>query len=238
MFLLTPVFGSNNIPNIIKIGFSVILSFIVLPLIDYPQFLIIKNIYQLVYFIFNEFINGLVFGFISMLILNSLYVAGDIVDKNIGFSIVNVISPQDETEIPMSANFYYTMAILIFLIIDGHHFIVESLLQSFKIINLGHSFLNSLSLNMLTELLNTSFVIGFKIAAPIIITIFISNVLLGVLSRAMPQMNVFVVGMPLKILVGLITLLVLLPLYFKVFINIFDIMFDYMQNFLKNLIRG
>jgi len=236
IFLLTPVFGSKNIPTPLKIGLAGFLTLIAFPIITYSDKLSIINIYQLVYSILFEFFIGLIFGFVSLLILNSIYVAGVIIDRNIGFSIVSVMSPQDESEIPITANFFYIMALLVFLTTNSHHILIKAVLYSFRIIPLGYENINLLFIDKVVEILETSFVFGFKMAAPIIITIFITNILLGILSRTMPQMNVFMVGMPLKVFIGLITIFVVLRLYWGIFNNIFMIMFDYIKDYLNSVI--
>lgn len=238
IFLMTPVFGGKTIPMKVKVGFSVILSVIVFPLVNISEDIYIHSFINLVYYLVNEILIGLLFGFISMLILNAIYIAGVIVDRNIGFSIVSVMSPQDEGEMPITANLYYLMAMLVFLATDCHHLMIKAMIYSFKVIPLGTLGINLLEVNQVIDILRESFVNGFKISAPIMITIFVSNVLLGILSRAMPQMNIFMVGMPLKIIMGLITLYLLLPLYINVFENIFLKTFDYFREFLSLAVKG
>lgn len=238
IFLLTPVFGNRNIPSPLKIGFAFFLTFISFPLVIEKYNLLIDNNFVFLYYLITEFIIGLIFGFVSQLILASIYLAGQIVDYNIGFSIVNVMSPEDESEIPVTANLYYTIAIFVFLSTNSHHKLVTAILYSFNVMPLGFSSSNLILLDNIIEMLRTSFVLGFKIALPIIITIFITNVLLGILSRAMPQMNVFIVGMPLKILIGLITIFIVLPLYIGIFNNIFAMLFDYINSFIKSGLQG
>ncbi|SHJ91432.1 flagellar biosynthetic protein FliR [Paramaledivibacter caminithermalis] len=238
IFLLTPVFGTKTIPRTLKIGIAGFLTLIAFPIITISSKLQIIHVYQLLYYMLIEFLIGLVFGFISLLILNSIYIAGVLVDRNIGFSIVSVISPQDESQIPITANFYYVMCILVFLMTDLHHTLIKAVLHSFKIIPIGYETVKLLFVDKVIEILETSFILGFKIAVPVMITIFITNVILGILSRAIPQMNVFVVGMPLKIFIGLVTIFIVLPLYFKVFSNIFAIMFDYIKEFLNSAVKG
>lgn len=238
IFLMTPVFGGKTIPMKVKVGFSVILSVIVFPLVNISEDIYIHSFINLVYYLVNEILIGLLFGFISMLILNAIYIAGVIVDRNIGFSIVSVMSPQDEGEMPITANLYYLMAMLVFLATDCHHLMIKAMIYSFKVIPLGTLGINLLEVNQVIDILRESFVNGFKISAPIMITIFVSNVLLGILSRAMPQMNIFMVGMPLKIIMGLITLYLLLPLYINVFENMFLKTFDYFREFLSLAVKG
>ncbi|WP_432400539.1 flagellar biosynthetic protein FliR [Wukongibacter sp. M2B1] len=236
IFLLTPIFGNKTIPISLKIGFSGFLTLIAYPIVTYSEQISFANIYQLLYFMIFEFFIGLITGFISLLVLNSIYLAGVIVDRNIGFSMVSVISPQDESQIPITANFYYIMAALLFLATDLHHMVIKAILYSFNVIPLGYQNINLLFVDKVAEILRVSFVIGFKMSAPIIITIFVSNVLLGILSRAMPQMNVFMVGMPLKVFIGVMTLFIILPLYLGIYNNIFSIMFDYIKEFLDKAV--
>lgn len=236
IFLLTPVFGSKNIPIPLKIGLAGFLTLIAFPIVTYSDKLSIINIYQLLYYVLFEFFIGLIFGFVSLLILNSIYIAGVMIDRNIGFSIVSVMSPQDEAEIPITANFFYIIALLVFLTTDLHHTLIKAVLYSFEKIPLGYENINLLFIDKVVEIIKISFVLGFKMAAPIVITIFITNILLGILSRAMPQMNVFMVGMPLKVFIGLITILIVLPLYWGIFKNIFAIMFDYIRDILNSAI--
>ena len=109
----------------------------------------------------------------------------------------------------------------------------KAMIYSFNSIPLGTVNTNLLQLPLVIELMRESFVNGFKISAPIMITIFVSNILLGILSRAMPQMNIFMVGMPLKVLMGLLTVYLLLPLYINVFENLFIRAFEYFRGFLS-----
>jgi len=155
----------------------------------------------------------------------------------IGFSMVSIINPEDETETPITANLFYILAILIFFIANFHHKLIISIAYSLEKIPIGSNFLKLISPELVIEILQTSFVFGFKMAAPILVTILISDLLLGILSRAMPQMNVFIVGMPLKILIGLLALFIVFPSFIKLINNIFTRMFDYINIFLSNTIK-
>jgi len=238
IFLLTPVFGNRAIPLQIKLGFSFFLTFITMPLVTVEGIAYNESFLFFFYFLITEFMIGLLFGFVSMLILNSIYLTGLLIDNNIGFSIVNVLSPEDESEIPITANLFYTLAILVFLITNSHHTLIKAIIYSFKVLPLGYKASNLILLDKTIEILKTSFILGFKMASPIIITIFITNVLLGILSRTIPQMNVFIVGMPLKILIGIITIFVVFPLYSGIFKNIFSMLFDYISDFVNSAPKG
>ncbi len=231
IFLSVPIFSNTNVSSYIKIGFSLILSMILFPNIKMPEQLVYQNIYILLFSSIKELLLGIAIGFICYLYFSSLYLAGHLIDMEMGFSIVNVISPQDDTEIPLVANLLYILASLVFLSINGHHILIYALKYSFDKIPLGLFNINDLMLNQIIEIITFTFVIALKMAAPVLIALFIANVLLGILARTMPQMNVFMVGLPLKIMLGLIVLLLIFPLYIPFFEYLFDRMFEALNRF-------
>lgn len=238
IFVSAPVFNQKNVPVYVKLGFSLIFSMIIFPVIKVPLNLELGNFYILLLMSVKELMVGIMIGFIGYLFFSLLYLAGRIADMQIGFAMVSVINPQDDTQIPLMGSFFYTMAILIFLSTNGHHVFIQSLKYSFDHIPLGGLRINIFMIDKLIEIMSVTFVISFKIAAPILISIFISNVLLGILARTMPQMNVFVVGMPLKILVGLVVIILVFPLYVGVFEHIFDLMFENIHEFINLMAKG
>ena len=234
MFLLIPIFSTGNIPNNIKAGFLFFLSIIVIPFIMRTANISYVNFMDFSYHLGIEFIIGLSFGMVTTIVLGSVYLAGAIVDRNIGFSMVNVISPMDQSEMPISANIYYIFAMMIFLFTNAHHILIQGILESVKFIPVGGDKLNLLLFRDFTELLKDSFIIGFKIAAPFIITILVANIILGLLSKAMPGMNVFIVGMPFKIFIGLLLFYLMIPIYYNSFLEIYDLIFGYLKDLLNN----
>ncbi|WP_207642571.1 flagellar biosynthetic protein FliR [Inediibacterium massiliense] len=238
IFVVAPVFSHNNIPPHIKIGFSLIISLVIFPFVKVPQDFIIGSFYSLLFISFKELVTGLMIGFICYLFFSSIYLVGSIIDMQIGFSMAEVMNPQDDTQVPLMGNLFYIMAILIFLSINGHHTLIYALKYSFTSVPLNSLVIHESMIEKIIEIMRSTFVIAFKMSAPILVTIFISNVVLGVLARTMPQMNVFIVGMPMKIFIGLIMILLMLPLYVGFFENIFAHMFESLYSFLNLVIRG
>ena len=237
-FLMSvPILSTNNIPPYMKIGFAVVLSFIVFPLVE-PINQANNHILTLFIFIGKESITGILLGFICYLFFSVVYLAGHIVDMELGFSIASVINPEDETEIPLMANLFYMIASLIFFAINGHHLLIQGLVNSFRIMPLGSLSFNYFMIDNIINITMSTFILAVKIAGPVIVSIFLSNILLGILARTMPQMNVFVVGMPLKIIVGLLILFLILPLYGGMFEYVFDRMNDNLNDFIYSMIRG
>jgi flagellar biosynthetic protein FliR len=239
MILTAPIFNQNNIPTYVKLGFSLIFAFVLLPIMKVPANLQIANFYELMLLGFKELILGMIIGFICYLFFSIVYLAGHMIDMEIGFSIASVLNPMDENEeIALSANLIFTMAVLVFLSINGHHKLIQALKQSFDIVPIGRLDINGLMIEKLISIFISIFVIAFKFSAPIIVAIFLTNVLLGILARTMPQMNVFVVGMPIKILLGMIVLFIVFPLYIGFFEYIFDTMFEHLWDLLHAIVKG
>lgn len=236
LFLLTPVFSRNNIPNILKVGFSFFCSVILINILDVK--LLNLSPYNLVIFTIKELLVGLMLGFVSYLFFTSLYLAGQIIDMQIGFGMVNVLDPQHNIQVPIIGTLYYILAILIFLTIDGHHFLLDALIKSYEYVPIGQFKFADGFVNQLIRILSQTFIIGFKISGPVLAAIFLADVLLGILAKTMPQMNVFIVGMPLKILVGIVTIIITLPLFIATLQHIFNNMYEEIFNFLKVIQKG
>ncbi len=236
LFIATPIFSRNNIPNTLKVSFAVLLSFVLLNAIN--SNLVNYGIFDFTILIVKELAIGLVIGFISYLFFTSLYLAGQVIDMQIGFGMVNVLDPQSNIQIPIMGSFYYILAILVFLTIDGHYFLIEALTSSFEYVPIGHFVFTENILKQLTVILGQTLIIGFKISSPVLATIFLADVLLGILARTMPQMNVFIVGMPLKVSVGIVTIVVSLPLFFIALQHIFNNMYEEIFSFLKVIQKG
>lgn len=236
LFLITPIFSRNNIPNVLKIGFSFFCSVILVNILDIEHLDLVP--YELIIFSIKELLVGLMLGFISYLFFTSLYLAGQIIDMQMGFGMVNVIDPQNNIQVPVMGTYYYIISILIFLTLDGHHFLIDALVQSYKYIPIGQfKFANDI-ISQLIRILSKTFVIGIRISAPVLASIFLADVLLGILAKTMPQMNVFIVGMPFKILVGIIIIIITLPLFIAILQNIFTNMHEEIFNFLKVIQKG
>lgn len=239
IFVVAPFFSRNSIPMIAKIGLSLFLAFILSPGIIPSTLINIDSYLQLAFYGFNEFVIGIIIGFIGFIYFSTLYLAGTIIDTQMGFGMVNVMDPQTNSQIPIMGSFYNILFTLIFLAINGHHFIIRSLVYSYNVLPIGGSpvFNEELTLHI-TAVMTEVFIFSIKLGAPILATILIANVLLGVLARSMPQMNVFIVGMPLKIGVGLVTTLITLQYLIPFSEKLFDRMFNSILIVLEILVKG
>jgi flagellar biosynthetic protein FliR len=139
--------------------------------------------------------------------------AGKVMDMQVGFAIVNVMDPTSGQQMPLIGSFLYNLTVIIFLVVNGHHMLIDALFESFKMVPLL-SMEMSLSLPLIIANFTTGiFLTGMKIAMPVTFSILLTNTGLGILARTMPQLNIFVVGLPMHIAIGLSMLMMLIPFY-------------------------
>jgi len=208
-----PVFGSANVPIPVKVGLSAFLSIIVYSFsepIGIPEVL---SVTELLGLIIKEGIIGLLFGFITGLLFYGIQFAGHFISFQMGFAMVQIIDPQSQERVPIIGQFYFIMAILLFLIINGHHLILTGLVESFRIVPIGTGILSGELTALLIKLTGDVFVLALKIASPILVTLFLTDVMMGIIARTVPQMNIFFVSLPLKIGMGMILVITTLSLF-------------------------
>ncbi|WP_026476016.1 flagellar biosynthetic protein FliR [Alkaliphilus transvaalensis] len=239
IFVAAPVFARNNFPMPMKIGFSVAISFILLPILGDGFLLEINGFWQLTYYTIIEFMIGIIIGFIAFMYFSALYLAGTIIDTQMGFGMVNVFDPQTNTQVPVMGNFYNNLVSLLFIVMNGHHLLIRILADSYQLLPVGFTFtIGSDMIGQLNHIMIEVFILAFKFSAPVLITVLLANILLGILARTMPQMNVFIVGLPLKIIVGIVTVMISLQFLLPFTELLFDKMFSAVFDVLKILSRG
>lgn len=213
LFIIAPIFGRRNIPAYYKIGFSALLALILVNTITVPVNDDYSNIYGYTFLVVKEFVVGLTIGFAAYIVFSGIYIAGQLIDMQIGFGMVNVLDPLSNIQVSVTTNFYFIISMLIFLSVNGHHLLIQALFDSYKWIPLGGAVYNNNLLNDIIKVTGNMFLIGFKIAAPVVAAILVSDLALGIISRTVPQLNVFVVGMPLKIVLGIAVIIITIPAF-------------------------
>jgi len=234
LFVVSPVFGRQNIPVYFKVGFSFLTAILMTYTVPAPDLSPYAGIAAFIFLIAKEFLIGLVLGYISYLIITAIYLAGQMIDMHIGFGMVSVYDPMSNIQIPVTANFYFILTMIIFLAIDGHHLLIYTLTDSFTMLPLNSTLtIDSALLDFFLKVFTSVFVIAFKIAAPVTAAVLIADVSLGVIAKAVPQVNVFVVGMPLKILLGLLIIFFTLTAFRNIVHVLMGGMYDEMIRFME-----
>lgn len=210
LLVTAPVFSTRLIPVQWKVAFSLLFALLLLPLLpalpEPPP-----TLWHWMSLAVQEAVFGLTAGFVTSLSLAAIQVAGQIVDVQIGFGMVNVLDPQLGTQVPLIGSFYQVLAMLIFLLSNGHHQLLRAAVASFHAVPLDRFTLAPDLQPYIVQLFSHAFVLGLKLALPVLATLLLTDVGIGLMSRAVPQMNLFVIGLPAKVLVGLIALLLAMP---------------------------
>lgn len=213
IFSVAPFLGSANIPGYAKAGLSLLLSYILFPAVYSAGVAIPDTVLAYAALAAGEFLLGLIFGFVSSLIMQAVQMAGHVLDMQIGFGIVNVFDPQFGQQVPLLGNFKYILALMVFLATNGHHVLLSALVASFKLVPVTGVVIPASLAGFIVDLVSGAFAIAFKITVPVLASLVLADVAFGILARTMPQMNIFVVGIPAKLIIGIFAMMMALPFY-------------------------
>lgn len=234
-FFAVKVFFPTGTPKIMKIFLGMILSYGAITGVDYSLVVDINSNYVIAYMIINEIICGLLLGFIVNLIFDVFKMAGAFMDAQAGLSMLNILDPSTKSNATLMANLSYTISMVIFFVSDGHHLVIKCIIESFNIVPIGIDISISNSFNVLLDIFIKYFVIGVKIAIPMVLIIIMTDICMGLISRTVPALNVMVLGMPVKLLLGLITFVAILPMLVKTMVSAMNYIPDMLEKILKVL---
>jgi flagellar biosynthetic protein FliR len=215
LLIMIPIIGERAVPVRVKGGLAILVSLLVFPSIraDMNNLPAEEDIFTLAIAMIGEIMIGVVIGLITKIIFAGIQFAGEMIGIQVGFSIVNVIDPVTSTQVSVIAEFQYLIALLVYLAIDAHHTLIFAIIDSYRIVSpLNYHFSGPLMKHILI-LSKELFSMAIKISAPIMAVLLFTNVALGVVARTVPQINVFIVGFPVQITVGLIVFGLTAPLF-------------------------
>lgn len=221
LMVAAPVYNSRNIPGPVKVFFTLLLSVIIFFLVS-GTFSVPELSLQIIIVFVSEFLVGIVIGYAANLLFSAIQLAGQSIDMQMGFGIVNVMDPQTGIQVPLMGTFKYLIAILVFFAINGHYWLIQALFFSYELVPINGLQINEAFTFLLIDLTGKMFLIAFKLAAPMVGALFITDFVMGIISRTVPQMNVFLVGMPAKILFGFLLLIIIIPLYVYLLTALFE----------------
>jgi flagellar biosynthesis protein FliR len=234
-FLLTaPVFSGRQIPPVYKVGLGFALSILCVGMIKEPVHDPSLGTYSLL--ILKECLVGIVIGLVATIIFYAVQLAGSMIDLQIGFSMATLFDPSFGVQSTLTGQFQNMLAILVLLSTDAHHLLIQGILASFdwiSLVNWVPSFTDGRLSTFLLESVQKLFMIGFMMAAPMIGTLFLVDVAIGIVARTVPQMNIFAIELPIKILVSFLIYILILPSFFYLLIKLFQTMFTSMQAIFK-----
>ncbi|NRG43430.1 flagellar biosynthetic protein FliR [Bacillus sp. CRN 9] len=236
-FLMMPIFSYRTIPNAAKIGIGFFLAWIMIYTIDAPV-LEIDGTYFLL--IIKEALVGIFVGFIAYLMLSAIQIAGGFIDFQMGFAIANVIDPQTGAQSPLTGQYLYMISLLFLLSVNGHHLLMDGIFYSYQFIPIDQPWIpfgDEGLAEFVVKAFSSMFIIAFQMAIPVVGSLFLVDVALGIIARTVPQLNVFVVGLPVKIGVSFIVLFIVMSVLMVVVSRLFETMLETMRG-LMSLMGG
>jgi flagellar biosynthetic protein FliR len=201
LMVIAPFFGSVSIPVRVRAFIAFALAVLITPTqldvpITFPQNLIDYSI-----FIGGELLAGITLGMGTLILFAGIQVGGQIIATVGGSALANVLDPSSGTSVPVMAQFLFLFTLALFLIIGGHRMVMDALLSTFVTVPPGTAGLDSTIAQTLSQLIGQSFVLAMRTAAPTVTALLLSTLVLGLISRTMPQLNILAVGFGLNSLV-------------------------------------
>lgn len=225
MFTAAPIFGHAHVPPQVKIGLALTISLALLSVVPQPPAILAENVWLLAAAAVKEAAVGIILGFVATMVFMAIQLAGEAADIQIGFGLANIADPLLGTQTSLLGQFQFIVATLLFLIVNGHHLLLAALVRSFSLVPLDAFALHGILSARILDILAQLFLIGLSIGAPVMLAVFLTDLALGLLGRTVPQMNLLLVGFPIKILVGLGMLLISLPFFLTACRGLFDGMY-------------
>ena len=212
IMVFAPFYCGGAFPVQIKIILPLVVALTLAPMVPLAQFPAEFGLVQVVAAVLGEALVGMLLGMTASFIFDGLQLAGQIIGFQLGFSIINVIDPQSAVEVSVISVLNNFVGLTLFLLINGHHWFFQAVSESLQYLPAGGVRLQGPLVEAILRLSTQIFVSGLRIAAPVIAVTLIADVVLGMIGRVAPQINILIVGMPVKTLVGLATLSI--ALYF------------------------
>ena len=224
IFQMLPFFNAKVVPILAKAGLAFIITIILFPVINTKTVEFPSTIIGMAQLVLTEFIIGIILGLLVLVFFEGIRMMGQLVGFQTGFAITNIIDPQSGAQISILANLAYLVAMIFFLLLNGHHLLLSAVRDSFEIIPVGSLRLNAEMFNKIIPIYGDMFAVAIKIGAPAIAALLFTNLAFGLIVKLIPQMNIMIVAFPVQIIIGLI--------FFGVSLNV---LLKFMEAYLKNL---
>ncbi|ADY54971.1 flagellar biosynthetic protein FliR [Syntrophobotulus glycolicus DSM 8271] len=233
MVMIAPVFGARGVPNLVKLGLAMALSVVLYPTVLSMTVQVPVDTLLYIGLIIKEVTVGLVIGLVINLLTSVMQTAGELIDYQIGFTLGNTIDPINGMQSPMTGNFLMVLTTMLLLAINAHHLIIAAMVKSYSYIPVNTGILPK-GMTFYIQIVGQVIALGAQIAMPIFGALFLADVGVGLLSKTVPQLNIFSVIFPVKIIFGLTLLFLSIPYLGSTVSNLTDIV----MNWVFQLYRG
>lgn len=230
MIFAAPIFAHNSIPILAKIFLALVIAYITFLTIDKSKINVDLNLITLIIYSIREIITGLIMGYVMNFIFWGVSYAGTYIGFDMGLMLAEVLNPMEEIQNNIIGEVFYYSAILIFILINGHHYVISGVVASFEVIPLGKYVINASVYQLLLKYSFVVFTIAVKIASPIIVSFFLIHLAESIIARIIPNIQIIFVTQPLKSGLGILLIIALIPFYVYAIKNL-------LQNYESNLLE-
>jgi flagellar biosynthetic protein FliR len=216
IFAALPVFGGRVLPTRIKATIVLMITLICFPSLSVALPQMPSDSLSLALLAFSEVMVGLTLAFITQIIFAAVEFSGQIIGMQMGLTISSILDPSRGAQVQIMSVVQTLFATLMFLSLNIHHLFIRAIMDSFTVIPLGGWRLSGELINFLVMRTADIFIIGIRLAAPVMVALLLTTVALGIMARAFPQMNIFMISLPLNVGLGLVILGMTLTIFFHV----------------------
>ena len=228
-----PFFNTANVPQKFKAGLAIVTSILVFEL--YPNLdIAYTGTFEYTAIVLKEVIVGLLLGVMTSFCVQIIHFAGKVIDLEIGLSMASIFDPTTKSQVGLMGNFYYYILMLLLIISGLHQYLITAIIDTYKVIPIDGVKFSMSVYNTTFKFISDYFIIGFRIALPVFASIILLNCILGILARIAPQMNMFVVGMQLKIFVGIFVIFFTI----RMLPAVSNFIFEEIKDLFSLLVRG
>lgn len=230
---IAPFFGDSSVPARIKVAFSVFVTVLIFYSMPVTQ-LEYSTVIDYAVIVVKESITGLLIGFSAYICNTIIHFSGKIIDMEIGLSMAQVLDPTTNTQTGLTGSLYSYLLMLFMIVSNMHIFLLNALVDSYTLVPINGIKLGNTMYDTVVGFMANYFIIGFRIVLPVFASILLLNCVLGIMAKVAPQMNMFSVGMQLKVIVGLLVMFVTVAILPK----LASFIFTHMQEMVKEILRG
>lgn len=234
LFLTAPLLGNNNIPMQVKVAFAFIISLIFFPLLSAPRLAANPDGLEIILLLLGELGIGLMMGLSAQMLLAAVELAGEVVGFQMGIGMANVFDPSTASQVALLGQIKVVFALLLLVAMDGHHLFIKGLATSYGLVQPGAFALDAFQYEKLLSMSGNIFMLGLTIGAPLIVALLAANISIGLIARTVPQMNVFIVGIPFTIALGMLLMALGFPFFIAAVSGLHDQMQEIILGGLKN----
>lgn len=232
MVMIAPVFGARGVPGMVKLGLAVSMSVVLFPLILMQNPVIPSGLAPFIGILIKEVLVGLALGFIMNLVTAIMQGAGQLIDFQVGFLMGNTIDPIHGLQSPMTGRFLMVLTTMLLLATNAHHTIIVAMARSYEFLPLNPLAV-TYSVSFYIEITARVLVLSLQIAMPVFGALFLADVGVGLLSKTVPQLNIFSVIFPVKIIFGMALLFLMIPYFGDSVTRVFDISMQWIFDLLR-----